>query len=79
MIAEEVGNVDVWRTLVSEIINPVLFHRVAMPKSQQAGELCKMLGDSGDPHQIWTDSALQMCILCLFGPSQLCVRKLSKC
>jgi len=61
------------------VINPVLLHHVAMPKTQQAGEICKMLGGSGGPQWIWTASTLQMCSLCLCGPSQLCVQELSKC
>lgn len=32
MMAEEVGNVVIWRTSVSKVVIPVLFHRVAMPK-----------------------------------------------
>ena len=45
MMAQEVGNVGIRRTSVS---NPVLFHRVAKRKPQQAGEISKVLGGSSD-------------------------------
>ena len=44
MMAEEIGNMGIWRTSVSKLIIPVLFHRVAMSKPQQAGEICKNAG-----------------------------------
>lgn len=66
---EEFGNVGIWRTSVSKVIDHVLFHCEAKP--WQAGERCKVLDDSSDPPWIWTACALQMCSTWHLGPSQL--------